>query len=109
MRHGTLRTTLRAGAILGVALLAACGNNADDRTTGGAATGAGTGAAIGLVGGPIGVVVGAVNGGGRRYPRINHRVKRPVASVYRGHGFSALRRYALRRYALRRPSHIGAQ
>jgi len=64
MRQGTLRTALRAGAILGVALLAACGNNADDRTTGGAATGAGTGAAIGLVGGPIGVVVGAVIGGG---------------------------------------------
>jgi phage tail tape-measure protein len=64
MRNGALRTTLRTGATLGVALLAACGNNPDDRTTGGAAAGAGTGAAIGLVGGPIGVVVGAVIGGG---------------------------------------------
>jgi phage tail tape-measure protein len=64
MRHGNLRTALRAAAILGVALLAACGSNPDDRTQGGAVAGAGTGAAIGLVGGPIGVVVGAVIGGG---------------------------------------------
>jgi hypothetical protein len=68
MRHGALRPTLRSGAILGAALsvglLAACGTNEDDRTTGGAATGAGTGATIGLIGGPIGVVVGAVIGGG---------------------------------------------
>ncbi len=64
MRHGALRTTLRTGALLGIALLAACGTNADDRTTGGAATGAGTGAASGLIGGPVGVVVGAVIGGG---------------------------------------------
>ena len=60
----TLRATMRSAATLGVALLAACGINPDDRTTGGAATGAGTGAAIGLIGGPIGVVVGAVIGGG---------------------------------------------
>jgi len=68
MRHGAWRTTLRTGAFLGatlgVGLLAACGTNPDDRTTGGAATGAGTGATIGLIGGPIGVVVGAVIGGG---------------------------------------------
>ncbi len=63
-RYPALRTTLRIGAILGVGLLVACGTNADDRTTGGAATGAGTGATIGLIGGPIGVVVGAVIGGG---------------------------------------------
>jgi hypothetical protein len=63
-RHKTLRTTQRASAILGVALLAACGIQPDDRTTGGAAAGAGTGAAIGLIGGPIGVVVGALIGGG---------------------------------------------
>ena len=45
MGHPALRTTLRTGAILGVGLLAACGTNADDRTTGGAATGlAATGA-----------------------------------------------------------------
>jgi hypothetical protein len=64
MRYAAFRTTLWTGAILGVALLAACGNSADDRTTGGAAAGAGTGATIGLIGGPIGVVVGAVIGGG---------------------------------------------
>jgi len=67
-RHRPLRATLRTsailGATLGVGLLAACGTNPDDRTTGGAATGAGTGATIGLIGGPIGVVVGAVIGGG---------------------------------------------
>ena len=64
MRHGALRTSLRIGAILGVALLAACGTNPEDRTQGGAAAGAGTGATIGLIGGPVGVVVGAVIGGG---------------------------------------------
>ncbi len=64
MRHGTLRTALRTGAILGVGLLGACGTSPDDRTTGSAAGGAGTGAAIGLIGGPVGVVVGAVIGGG---------------------------------------------
>jgi hypothetical protein len=63
-RHGIFRTTLRASAFLGIALLAACGINPDDRTQGGAAAGAGTGAAIGLIGGPVGVVVGAVIGGG---------------------------------------------
>jgi hypothetical protein len=64
VRHGMLRTTMRASAILGIGLLAACGTNPNDRTQGGAAAGAGTGAAIGLIGGPIGVVVGAVIGGG---------------------------------------------
>jgi hypothetical protein len=47
-----------------LSLLAGCGQNANDRTTGGAATGAGTGAAIGLVGGPVGVLAGALIGGG---------------------------------------------
>jgi len=64
MRYLTFRTAARAGLLAGLALLAACGTNADDRTQGGAAAGAGTGAAIGLIGGPVGVVVGAVIGGG---------------------------------------------
>ena len=55
MRYGALRTS----AILGVALLAACGTQPDDRTTGGAAAGAGTGATIGLIGGGAGALTGA--------------------------------------------------
>ena len=55
---------MRTVAILGMALLAACGTDTKDRTQGGAAAGAGTGAAVGLIGGPVGVVVGAVIGGG---------------------------------------------
>ena len=51
--------------LLGAALLlAGCGTDPRDRTTGGAAGGAATGAAIGLIGGPVGVVVGALIGGG---------------------------------------------
>lgn len=64
MTHMTFRVATRAGLLVGLMLLAACGTNADDRTQGGAAAGAGTGAAIGLIGGPVGVVVGAVIGGG---------------------------------------------
>ena len=64
MKRRKLRAGVRAGLVGCVALLAACGNNPDDRTQGGAAAGAGTGATIGLIGGPIGVVVGAVIGGG---------------------------------------------
>ena len=45
-------------------LLAGCGTDTSERTTGGAATGAGTGAVIGLVGGPPGMVVGALIGAG---------------------------------------------
>jgi hypothetical protein len=48
----------------GLALLAGCGSNPRERTTGGAATGAATGAAIGALGGPVGVGVGALIGGG---------------------------------------------
>jgi phage tail tape-measure protein len=50
---------------LGIAgLLAACGNNPQERTTGGAAAGAATGAAVGALAGPPGVAVGALVGGG---------------------------------------------
>ena len=57
---------MRSHAVVGLivlSVLAACGSNQPDRTTGGAATGAGTGAVIGLVGGPIGAGVGALIGG----------------------------------------------
>jgi hypothetical protein len=62
--HSPFRTAICAGLFACLALVAACGTNADDRTQGGAAAGAGTGAAIGLIGGPVGVVVGALIGGG---------------------------------------------
>ncbi len=45
-------------------LLAACGTDTKERTTGGAAAGAATGAAVGALAGPPGVVAGAVIGGG---------------------------------------------
>ena len=45
-------------------LLAGCGTDPRDRTTGGAASGAATGAAVGLLGGPVGVVIGALIGSG---------------------------------------------
>lgn len=50
---------------IGVAgLLVACGNNPQERTTGGAAAGAATGAAVGALAGPPGMAVGALVGGG---------------------------------------------
>ena len=59
------RVTTRLPILLGLLVpLAACGSDARDRTTGGAAAGAATGATIGLIGGPVGVVVGALIGGG---------------------------------------------
>jgi phage tail tape-measure protein len=54
--------TIAAIGILG--LLAACGTNPQERTTGGAAAGAATGAGIGALAGPPGVLVGAAVGGG---------------------------------------------
>jgi phage tail tape-measure protein len=57
----------RAGsiAVLGaLSLLAACGTEPQERTTGGAAAGAATGAAVGALAGPPGVAVGALVGGG---------------------------------------------
>ena len=45
-------------------MLAACGNDPEERTTSGAAAGAATGAAVGALAGPPGVAVGALVGGG---------------------------------------------
>jgi hypothetical protein len=45
-------------------LLAACGTQPKERTTGGAAAGAATGAAVGALAGPPGMAVGALVGGG---------------------------------------------
>jgi phage tail tape-measure protein len=45
-------------------LLAACGTNPQERTTGGAAAGAATGAGVGALAGPPGMVAGALIGGG---------------------------------------------
>jgi hypothetical protein len=45
-------------------LLAACGNNPQERTSGGAAAGAATGAGIGALAGPPGVLVGGLVGAG---------------------------------------------
>ena len=50
--------------IAAMTLLASCGTNPQERTTGGAAAGAATGAGIGALAGPPGVVVGALVGGG---------------------------------------------
>jgi hypothetical protein len=55
---------MRVAVIGSLALLAACGSNERDRTTGGAAAGAATGAGVGALGGPVGAAVGAVVGGG---------------------------------------------
>jgi len=52
-------------AVLGAAvLLAGCGTNPKERTSGGAAAGAATGAGIGALGGPVGALAGAAIGGG---------------------------------------------
>ena len=45
-------------------LLAACGQQPGERTSGGAAAGAATGAAVGALAGPPGVVVGGLVGAG---------------------------------------------
>ena len=59
-----MKAMVRLAALGALAMLAACGTDERDRTTGGAAAGAATGAGIGLIGGPVGVVVGGVIGGG---------------------------------------------
>jgi hypothetical protein len=59
MRHGL--TAMMIGAL---ALLAACGTNERERTTGGAAAGAATEARIGALAGPPGAVIDALVGGG---------------------------------------------
>jgi peptidoglycan hydrolase-like protein with peptidoglycan-binding domain len=57
------KTRLLSAAALGL-MVAACGTNPQERTTGGAAAGAATGAGIGALGGPPGVLAGAAIGGG---------------------------------------------
>lgn len=60
-----MRTVIKVGLVIGgLSMLAACGTNPEERTTGGAATGAGTGAVVGAVGGPVGVAAGAAIGAG---------------------------------------------
>lgn len=56
---------LASVAALGIlGLLAACGQQQGERTSGGAAAGAATGAAVGALAGPPGVVVGGLVGAG---------------------------------------------
>ncbi|MGK7868750.1 peptidoglycan-binding domain-containing protein [Falsiroseomonas sp. E2-1-a20] len=57
------KTKLLGAAALGL-MVAACGTDPRERTTGGAAAGAATGAGIGALGGPPGVLAGAAIGGG---------------------------------------------
>ncbi len=59
-----MTTTLRWAALGGLLVLAACGTNPNERTTGGAAAGAATGAGIGAIAGPPGMALGAVVGAG---------------------------------------------
>jgi len=58
-----MKTKLLGAVALGL-MVAACGTNPTDRTTGGAAAGAATGAAVGALGGPVGALGGAAIGGG---------------------------------------------
>jgi phage tail tape-measure protein len=51
-------------AVSMLGMLAGCGTNPQERTTGGAAAGAATGAGIGALAGPPGMAVGALVGGG---------------------------------------------
>ena len=59
-----MKHTVNVVALGLLGLLAACGTNPQERTTGGAAAGAATGAAVGALAGPPGVAVGALVGGG---------------------------------------------
>ncbi len=59
-----MRTATGLAAIGLLALLAGCGTNQHERTTGGAAAGAATGAGVGALGGPVGALVGAGVGAG---------------------------------------------
>ena len=59
-----MKIIVRLAAFGAIALLAACGVNERDRTTGGAAAGAATGAGVGALAGPLGAAAGAVIGGG---------------------------------------------
>jgi len=59
-----MKHTMNVMALGLLGLLAACGTNPQERTSGGAAAGAATGAAVGALAGPPGMAVGAVVGGG---------------------------------------------
>lgn len=59
-----MKHAVKVAAIGLLGLLAACGTDPKERTTGGAAAGAATGAGIGALGGPPGMAVGALIGGG---------------------------------------------
>ena len=59
-----MRKAVLIVALSATAMLAGCGSNPKERTTGGAAAGAATGAGIGALGGPVGVLAGAAIGGG---------------------------------------------
>lgn len=59
-----MKHTMTAVAVGMLGLLAACGTQPSERTSGGAAAGAATGAAVGALAGPPGVVVGGLVGAG---------------------------------------------
>ena len=59
-----MKRTWNIAAVGLLGLLAACGTNPQERTSGGAAAGAATGAAVGALAGPPGMAVGALVGGG---------------------------------------------
>jgi len=55
---------LRLTALGAVMVLAACGTDPQERTTGGATAGAATGAGVGAIAGPPGMALGAAVGAG---------------------------------------------
>ena len=59
-----MRKIALVAAMGAAALLAGCGTNPKERTTGGAAAGAATGAGVGALGGPVGALGGAAIGAG---------------------------------------------
>jgi hypothetical protein len=59
-----MKTTTQLAALAAALMLAACGTNPQERTTGGAAAGAATGAGIGIIAGPPGMALGAAIGAG---------------------------------------------
>lgn len=59
-----MKRTMSVAALGMLGLLAACGTQPSERTSGGAAAGAATGAAVGALAGPPGVVVGGLVGAG---------------------------------------------
>ena len=59
-----MKATIPLAALAAALMLAGCGTNPQERTTGGAAAGAATGAGIGIIAGPPGMALGAVVGAG---------------------------------------------